>query len=218
LIGIDTSFLAGLTVREHPSHDRCWALFEKEILGGQATMAIAAQVLAEFWRRPSSTRTWRSPAEVGRRSPWREAYRFRGLIGLPARGRTPPRRRGGEPAAMTADIQRTNSLAAILRPGFLVEFCRRWRVRRLELFGSAATGELRPGSDLDFLITFHLGAEWSLLDHVRMKQELETLTGRKVDLMTRRSLEQSHNSLLRESILGSVRVVYSADEALDAAG
>jgi predicted nucleotidyltransferase len=119
---------------------------------------------------------------------------------------------------MTADIQRTNSLAAILRPGFLVEFCRRWRVRRLELFGSAATGELRPGSDLDFLITFHLGAEWSLLDHVRMKQELETLTGRKVDLMTRRSLEQSHNSLLREAILGSVRVVYSADEALDAAG
>ena len=48
MIGVDTSFLVGLTVQEHPSHDRCWALFESEILGGDATMAVAAQVLAEF--------------------------------------------------------------------------------------------------------------------------------------------------------------------------
>jgi predicted nucleic acid-binding protein len=48
LIGVDTSFLIGLAVQEHPAHDRCWALFEREIVGRDATMAVAAQVLAEF--------------------------------------------------------------------------------------------------------------------------------------------------------------------------
>lgn len=48
MIGVDTSFLVGLAVREHPAHRACWTLFESEILGGDATTAIAAQVLAEF--------------------------------------------------------------------------------------------------------------------------------------------------------------------------
>lgn len=48
MIGVDTSFLVGLAVQEHPAHAACRALFENEILGGDGTMAIAAQVLAEF--------------------------------------------------------------------------------------------------------------------------------------------------------------------------
>lgn len=48
MIGVDTSFLIGLAVQEHPAHGNCWALFESEILGGHGSMAIAAQVLAEF--------------------------------------------------------------------------------------------------------------------------------------------------------------------------
>ena len=110
--------------------------------------------------------------------------------------------------AMSSQIQLRN----------LGDFCRCWQVRMLEIYGSAATGELRPDSDLDFLVSFLPGADWSLFDHVRMKQELEALAGRKVDLMTRRALEQSHNRLLRERILATSRVVYSADDALHATG
>ena len=119
---------------------------------------------------------------------------------------------------MSSEVQTSSPLTTLVRPADLTSFCQRWRVRSLELYGSAAKGDLRSDSDLDFLVTFHPDADWSLLDHVCMKQELEALTGRKVDLMTRRALERSHNRVLREEILGKVRVVYSAYEAGDAAG
>lgn len=48
MIGVDTSFLVGLAVREHAAHSACWALFEGEILGRPGSMAVTAQVLAEF--------------------------------------------------------------------------------------------------------------------------------------------------------------------------
>lgn len=48
MIGVDTSFLVGLAVQEHPAHAACWTLFESEILGGHGTMAVAAQALSEF--------------------------------------------------------------------------------------------------------------------------------------------------------------------------
>jgi len=64
VIGVDTSFLVGLAVREHPAHRACWKLFEKEILGGTATMAIAAQVLAEFFHVVTDERRFEQPLEM----------------------------------------------------------------------------------------------------------------------------------------------------------
>lgn len=104
------------------------------------------------------------------------------------------------------------STAALPAPE-LAGFCDRWQIRTLELYGSASRGELRPDSDLDFLVTFRPSADWSLFDHVRMKRELESMTGRVVDLMTRRALERSHNRLLRNEILKSVRTIFSAEAA-----
>lgn len=48
MIGIDTGFLVGLAVREHPAHQACWDLFQDEILGQAGSMALAGQALAEF--------------------------------------------------------------------------------------------------------------------------------------------------------------------------
>ncbi len=99
----------------------------------------------------------------------------------------------------------------------LAGFCRRWLVSAMELYGSGSRGDLRPDSDLDFLVTFRPAADWSLFDHVRMKRELEGLTGRHVDLMTRRALERSPNQLLRDEILSSARVIFSEAEPVHAA-
>jgi predicted nucleotidyltransferase len=49
-----------------------------------------------------------------------------------------------------------------------------------------------------------------LLDHVKMEQELEALLGRKVDLLSRRSVERSHNWLRRREILDTAEVVYGS--------
>lgn len=101
---------------------------------------------------------------------------------------------------------------AALPASELADFCGRWQITALEMYGSGSRGDLRPDSDLDFLVTFRAGADWSLFDHVRMKRELESLSERRVDLMTRRALERSHNRLLREEILSSSRVIFSEAE------
>jgi len=76
------------------------------------------------------------------------------------------------------------------------------------LFGSVLCADLNRESDLDVLVTFAPDAEWGLLDHVQMEQELEALLGRKVDLLSRRSVERSHNWIRRQEILGTAEVVY----------
>jgi hypothetical protein len=45
-----------------------------------------------------------------------------------------------------------------------------------------------------------------------MRQELKELFGRDVDLITRRALEQSRNTLLRSEILNTAKVMYSERE------
>jgi len=89
-------------------------------------------------------------------------------------------------------------------------FCRKWKIRELALFGSALREDFGPESDVDLLVTFQEDAAWSLFDHVRMEQELEGLIGRDVDLVTRRSIEDSPNYLRRREILSTARTVYAA--------
>jgi predicted nucleotidyltransferase len=91
----------------------------------------------------------------------------------------------------------------------LQEFCQRWRVQELALFGSILRDDFGPDSDVDVLVTFAPGADWGLLDHVRMEQELEALLGRKVDLLSRRAVERSANPIRRQQILGSARSIYA---------
>jgi hypothetical protein len=92
----------------------------------------------------------------------------------------------------------------------LEAFCLRWKVRELSLFGSGVRAMLRPDSDLDFLVTFRPDAEWSLLDHVRMQEELAELVHRDVDLVSRRGIERSANWIRREAILREAQPVYAA--------
>lgn len=92
----------------------------------------------------------------------------------------------------------------------LSDFCRRWKIAELALFGSALRTDFRPESDLDMLVTFEAGAGWSLLDHVRMQDELAHLFGRNVDLVSRKGIERSRNYIRRKAILESTEVIYGA--------
>ena len=91
----------------------------------------------------------------------------------------------------------------------LAAFCGRWRIRELCVFGSAARGELRPNSDVDFMADYEPSAEWDLADHVHMTRELAGIVGRKVDLVDRPAVERSPNRFLREAILTSAERVYA---------
>jgi predicted nucleotidyltransferase len=92
----------------------------------------------------------------------------------------------------------------------ITEFCRRWKVSRLAVFGSAAKGKLRADSDIDLLVTFTPDAEWSMFDHYRMEEELTKLFGREVDLVSIKAAEESNNPICRREILESARQIYAA--------
>ena len=64
MIGLDTSYLVGLAVREHPAHDSCLRLFDTEIRGRDGSMALAPQVLAEFCHVVTDARRFERPLEM----------------------------------------------------------------------------------------------------------------------------------------------------------
>ncbi len=92
----------------------------------------------------------------------------------------------------------------------LAEFCRRWKIAELALFGSALRSDFKSDSDVDMLVTFEAGAAWSLMDHVCIQDELGDLLGRKVDLVSRKGVERSQNYIRRKAILDSAEVIYAA--------
>jgi hypothetical protein len=59
--------------------------------------------------------------------------------------------------------------------------------RAVELFGSAARGEDRPGSDLDFMVELEPGR--SLLDLIGLAEDLEAALGRKVETITKAGMK-----------------------------
>jgi len=90
------------------------------------------------------------------------------------------------------------------------QFCDRWKIGRLAVFGSAAEGKLRPDSDIDLLVTFIPDADWTMFDHFAMEDELCELFGREVDLVNVRALEENPNPAYRREIIGSARQIYAA--------
>jgi predicted nucleotidyltransferase len=107
------------------------------------------------------------------------------------------------------------TLALSLPTDAIRQFCRRWKVRELALFGSVLRTDFRPDSDVDVLVTFHDDADWGLLAHMQMQQELATLLHRPIDLISKRALARSPNWVRREAILNTARVIVSTDEAGD---
>lgn len=81
----------------------------------------------------------------------------------------------------------------------ILRLSRKHGARNVRLFGSAAREEEGPESDLDLLVDMEEGR--SLIDHVALKQDLEDLLGREVDVVTERSLHpQIRDRVLREAI------------------
>jgi hypothetical protein len=89
----------------------------------------------------------------------------------------------------------------------LAELCRRFSLARLEVIGGFAGGDEGPKSDLDLLVTFEPNA-WIGLEFVALKQELEALNGRQVDLLARASVERSPNKYFRHYALRQTEPLY----------
>ncbi len=80
-------------------------------------------------------------------------------------------------------------------------FCRKWNIRSFCFYGSIMRDDFRPDSDIDVMIEFSPDNRVSLLNMSTMQEELEALFSRKVDLVERKSIEQSENYIRRKGIL-----------------
>ncbi|MGD8664200.1 MAG: nucleotidyltransferase family protein [Desulfobacterales bacterium] len=88
----------------------------------------------------------------------------------------------------------------------IAEFCKRNRVRRLSLFGSALREDFGPDSDVDFLVEFEPGTRIGLIRLSGLEIELGDIVGRKVDLNTPGFLSKYY----RDQILTEAEVQYDA--------
>lgn len=88
------------------------------------------------------------------------------------------------------------------------EFCQKWNVTEFALFGSVLRDDFRPDSDIDVLVTFAPAAKRGLTETLQMRDELQTIFDRKVDLIVKAAIERSENWLRRKNILESAQIIY----------
>jgi predicted nucleotidyltransferase len=102
-------------------------------------------------------------------------------------------------------VEPTGRLPEIDRKA-LVAICRKYRVKKMSLFGSAARDELRPDSDVDLLVEFKPKQGPSLWGQVRMQDALSPLFGnRQVNIAGPGIL---NNPYRRSTIERDLKVLY----------
>lgn len=75
----------------------------------------------------------------------------------------------------------------------IAELCRTYGVRKLEVFGSAATSEFDPtSSDIDLIYEFSDTSSRLLDRFLAFADDLESLFGRRVDLIPNRPFENPY--------------------------
>jgi len=99
-----------------------------------------------------------------------------------------------------------------ITPQQLQEFCRKWHIVELAVFGSILRDDFRlegkDASDVDLLFIDSEDARKNLILQVRMKYELEELLHRRVDLVSKTAILADPNYIRRQNILESARVIY----------
>lgn len=87
----------------------------------------------------------------------------------------------------------------------LTEVCERYGVAELLVFGSVARGTATVGSDVDLLYVMVPGRALGFAIN-RLEDDLSALFGRKVDLVSKRSLHR----MLRKAVLAEAQTLYAA--------
>jgi hypothetical protein len=93
-----------------------------------------------------------------------------------------------------------------LKPA-ICELCRHVRIKRLDIFGSAISGKLTAESDVDVLVQFDREPGDLFNRYFELKEGLEEIFGRKVDIVVEESLK---NPYFKLSIERTRKNIYAA--------
>ncbi|AFZ33821.1 DNA polymerase beta domain protein region [Stanieria cyanosphaera PCC 7437] len=90
----------------------------------------------------------------------------------------------------------------------LKKICQQWQIVELALFGSVLREDFNSNSDIDVLVSFSEDAKITFFDLDILEQQLSKLFNRSVDVVTKRSIEQSHNWIRKKNILENTKIIY----------
>ena len=88
----------------------------------------------------------------------------------------------------------------------IIEICRKHQIRELSLFGSQVRGDFTDESDFDFLVDFLPGARIGFIELGFIKEELENIVTKPVDLVPKNGLKE----LIKQQVLDESEVVYAS--------
>ena len=126
------------------------------------------------------------------------------VVRVPADKADAVRSYAGRIARRRQPITRDEVVARLREHPHLLE---RYGVRALSLFGSVVRDEARPTSDIDLMVAFFPGQPGGLFRYVELKQALEGLLGRPVDLITSGNIKPR----LKSRILAECLPVYGVE-------
>jgi predicted nucleotidyltransferase len=89
----------------------------------------------------------------------------------------------------------------------IASFCKEHKISEFAVFGSILTGDFRPSSDIDILVTFDPDCGYSLFELAVIQDKLQIFFGRKVDLVEKAALK---NPFRKKKILDHMEVIYAA--------
>ncbi|WP_434684664.1 nucleotidyltransferase family protein [Pseudanabaena minima] len=100
----------------------------------------------------------------------------------------------------------THQLSIEIPNDKIAEFCKKYHVRKLSLFGSVLRDDFSPESDVDFLVEFEKGKTQGF-GIVRMERELSAMISRTADLRTPNELSK----YFRQNVLSGALTIYVHD-------
>jgi predicted nucleotidyltransferase len=95
----------------------------------------------------------------------------------------------------------------IVKDQDLLDIIKKYDLSEVSAFGSVLRDDFNENSDLDLLIVFRQGKEKSLFDIIDLKNDMEELIGRNVDIIEKEALK---NPYRKEEILKTAKVIYAA--------
>ena len=92
----------------------------------------------------------------------------------------------------------------------ITNFCDRWNIIEFSLFGFVLRNDFRDDSNIDVLLNFAPKSTRGLTQTLQMRDELQIIFDRKVDLTVKAAIDRSENWLRRKNILESAQTIYAA--------
>jgi uncharacterized protein len=89
----------------------------------------------------------------------------------------------------------------------IADFCARWGVQELAVFGSVLRSDFSPASDIDLLIELDSSLKLGMYEWVEMIEELKEIFGREVDLVEKGAIR---NPFRRKAIMENLEVIHAA--------